>query len=36
LSWHLSEKQKAKLRSAWHAKENQKVLIELKEFLRMK
>lgn len=34
LSWHLSEEQKAKLRSAWDSKENQYVLTKLLEFLR--
>ena len=34
LSWHLSEEQKANLRSAWDSKENQHVLTQLLEFLR--
>lgn len=34
LSWHLSEEQKANLRSSWNTDENQKVLTKLLEFLR--
>jgi hypothetical protein len=33
LSWHLSEEQKANLRSEWDSKENQYVLTKLLEFL---
>jgi hypothetical protein len=36
LSWHLSEEQKASLRSSWNTDENQKVLTKLLEFLRSK
>jgi hypothetical protein len=33
LSWHLSEEQKEKIRSAWKSKENQNVLRQLLQFL---
>jgi hypothetical protein len=36
LSWHLSEEQKASLRSSWNTDANQKVLAKLLEFLRSK
>jgi hypothetical protein len=36
LSWHLSEEQKANLRSSWNTDANQKVLKKLLEFLRSK
>jgi hypothetical protein len=36
LSWHLSEEQKAELRSAWNSQENQAVLKHLVEFLNHK
>jgi hypothetical protein len=36
LSWHLSEEQKTKLRSAWESEENQKVLTQLLAFLSTK